>query len=228
MDLFKLQHWRGKNVYIVEEHHHVLLPWSLERLKLKTAPAVLTLDHHTDVLPAFGARVPAGRQSFGCDPETVRRAIADLRHDEHLDFAIRSGLISSATLFSHVNYAENVNPGIEIINFQNLPEYPSTPELRVQLQEYYGHMLEHDYLQKCLGAAEFTPVDGEFILDLDLDYFISNRSVHPENGTLFKSLFEKCHCVTISMERDWVRLLNQDWEKSDAAYFLSELKKILR
>ncbi|MDD4180340.1 MAG: UPF0489 family protein [Victivallaceae bacterium] len=226
MDLFKLQRWRSKNVYIVEEHHQVLLPWSLERLKLKTAPIVLTLDHHTDVLPAFNERIPVEHQQFSRTPDIVRRAIDDLRHDEHLDFAIRSDIISRAVLFSHVNYAENVNPAIKIINFENLPEYPSTPELRVKLQEYYGRVLENDYLQKCLKSAEFLPFEQLFILDIDLDYFISERSIQPENSTIFKMLFEQCHCVTISMERDWVRLLNQDWEKSDADYFLLELKKM--
>ncbi|MEI3003883.1 MAG: hypothetical protein V8T87_04585 [Victivallales bacterium] len=40
-----------KKVYIVEEHHHVLLPWASEREQLGIAPHVLTLDHHTDTLP---------------------------------------------------------------------------------------------------------------------------------------------------------------------------------
>ena len=40
-------------VYEVEDHHHVLLPWAKERARLGVPLHILTLDHHTDTLPAF-------------------------------------------------------------------------------------------------------------------------------------------------------------------------------
>ena len=43
----------GKNIYLAENHHEVILAWAEERKKLETLPSILTLDHHTDTLPAF-------------------------------------------------------------------------------------------------------------------------------------------------------------------------------
>ena len=82
---------------------------------LKTAPHVLTLDHHTDTLRAFTHYdethpAPHERKIDRTDGGALRAAIRDLRHDEQFDFAVENGIISSAAIFSHVNWAENVNP----------------------------------------------------------------------------------------------------------------------
>lgn len=82
---------------------------------LKTAPHVLTLDHHTDTLPAFARydgthAEPHEKRIDRADGEALRRAIRDLRHDEHFDFAVGNGIISSAAIFSHVNFSRDVNP----------------------------------------------------------------------------------------------------------------------
>ena len=227
MVLFNHQQWSSKSVYIVEEHHHVLQPWFLEYHTHQYPLDILTLDHHTDVLTAFAHYQKNSNDLLSKNFETITKAITQLRHDEHLDYAVRLGIVANSIVFSHVNYSQNVNPLIKIVNFQNLPEYPSTPELLVELSEYYGCALESSYLQKCLNAASFKPSDRSFILDIDLDYFKSNRSVHPQNSDIFRLLIEHCICITISMERDWVRLLNQDWEKSDSDYFLHELKYLV-
>lgn len=88
-----------KKVYIVEEHHHVLLPWASEREQLGIAPHVLTLDHHTDTLPEYTHydethETPHEKRIDRRDPRQIEAALKDLRHDEHFDFAIRNDIIS--------------------------------------------------------------------------------------------------------------------------------------
>ena len=39
---------RGKRIFLVEDHHHVLLPWAELRRASSQAFSTLTLDHHTD------------------------------------------------------------------------------------------------------------------------------------------------------------------------------------
>jgi hypothetical protein len=204
---YRREQWGSKTVYIVEEHHHVLIPWAEQ----DAPPHVLTLDHHTDVL--------ASGQHFAEPAEAARR----LRHDEHIDYALRHGIIRSSVIFSTVNHARDYHPGIQIVNFHNHPEYP-TAETRDLLADYYGNALESHFLRQCLDQCTLhTP----YILDIDLDYFKTERSIHPADGAVFAELVRNSLCLTVSREADWVRLLNRDWEQIDADYLESNLAELV-
>ncbi len=206
--MLRKEQWGSKTVYIVEEHHHVLIPWAEQ----PTPPHILTLDHHTDVL--------ASNKTFS----SVEEAVKNLRHDEHIDYALRANIIKSSIIFSTVNYAQNYHPDIQIVNFHNYPEYP-TPENREELAAYYGEAIESHHLRQCLAQCDLqTP----YILDIDFDYFKTKRSIHPQDAAVFLELVANAQCLTVSRETDWVRLLNQDWEKIDADYLEAELKKNLQ
>ena len=43
----------GKDVFIVQDHHHALAPWSRVRSMHEKAPILISLDHHTDSKPAY-------------------------------------------------------------------------------------------------------------------------------------------------------------------------------
>ena len=206
--LCRREQWGSKTAYVVEEHHHVLAPWAEQDGPLH----VLTLDHHTDVL-ASGRHFP-----------TIAEAVAGLRHDQHIDYALRHGIIRSATIFSTVNYAHDYHPDIRIVNFHNHPEYPDDNN-RDLLAAYYGEALESDYLRKCLSECNLK---GPYIFDIDLDYFKTARSIHPQDAAVFFELVRNARFLTVSREADWVRLLNQDWEKIDADYLEKELSDLVR
>jgi hypothetical protein len=44
---------KGKQVFLVDDHHKVLAAWALIRRKLLAAPNLITIDHHTDTREAF-------------------------------------------------------------------------------------------------------------------------------------------------------------------------------
>lgn len=110
--LFKHQNICGKDIYIVEAHHHALAPWALMRRKLNRAPNLLTIDHHTDTHEAFLGHAhletyESGGDSWALASELVKRidwqndhsllwAIERLRHDEHIDAATLSGILNYA------------------------------------------------------------------------------------------------------------------------------------
>lgn len=205
-----------KKVYIVEEHHHVLLPWASEREQLGIAPHVLTLDHHTDTLPEYTHydethETPHEKRIDRRDPRQIEAALKDLRHDEHFDFAIRNDIISSATIFSHVNFSRDVNPRITIIHD------PPPDEERKTLEHYYSRALETEFLENNLKHAPLP--ERPCILDIDLDYFKGEKSIHPQNSSLFMELIQKSAVITISREQDWVRLLNMDFGNRLSGYF---------
>ncbi len=214
-------------VCVVNEHHQVLTPWSELRRKLGTPPAVFTLDHHTDVLPAFGR--------FADGNETLRRKLIDdfdwrsdgsvqealqkLRHDEHIDLAVRSGVISSCRILSHENFTVPAN---EKISVYLPPEWPdgdtmlNKPEI---FRPYADRMLESSFLRNAGFEAE------RWILDIDLDCLLTRRAAMPEDGEYFRYLWSKSELVTISLEHDWVRLLRLPGENITPESLLELLRQ---
>lgn len=209
-----------KVVYLVEDHHHALLPWREICRELGTPPHVLTLDHHIDTLPAF---THFNEVNKVCHPVLVpvEEALPDLRHDEHFDFAVRNGIIRSATIFSHVNFAVDVNPALTIVH------EPPVDETLETLGDYYARILESDFLRKNLQQAPL-PQGLPYILDIDLDCFKGARSIMPEDPTAFRELVCNAAAVTICRERDWVRLLNLDFGKLQYEFFLDKLLALIR
>ena len=207
-------------VYLVEDHHHALVPWREVCRELGTPPHVLTLDHHTDTLPAFTHynEVHGTRHLLRIP---VEEALDDLRHDEHFDFAVRNNLIRSATIFSHVNFAIDVNPTLQIIHDPPPDESPET------LAAYYAKILESDFLRRNLEQAPL-PCTVPYILDIDLDCFKGERSVMPEDPAVFRDLVRNAAAITICRERDWVRLLNLDFGRQQYEFFLSKLLELIR
>lgn len=207
-------------VYLVEDHHHALIPWREISRQLGVPPHVLTLDHHTDTLPAF-----THYNENHSEPHPLRipaeEALEDLRHDEHFDFAVRNHLIRSATIFSHVNFAIDVNPALKIIHDPPVDESPET------LSAYYAKILESDFLQHNLDQAPL-PSGVPYILDIDLDCFKGERSVMPEDPAVFRDLVRNAAAITICRERDWVRLLNLDFGKQQYEFFLNKLLELIR
>lgn len=107
-----------KRVYITYSHHHVVREWFRYR-GLK--PHVLSFDSHTDFNEAFIRVAGNGGlcNSYSRDKhkiflnkhspcKDIEAAIADLNNDEHIDFAIRSGIIKRAFVFSFDEYIDYV------------------------------------------------------------------------------------------------------------------------
>ena len=107
---------RGKKIYIVENHHEVIIPWSEYASNNETAPVLLTFDHHIDTRSAFYRH---SRRLADLEWKTVRAQLIEdvdinesgtitsslerLCNDEHIDLAIQTGMISDAVVFSLIN-----------------------------------------------------------------------------------------------------------------------------
>lgn len=104
---------KGKDVYVVDDHHKALAAWALVRRAEADAPNLITIDHHTDTNEAFhsyahweayrGHEKDQGVHRAGlvaqidwrCD-KSIAKAIVNLRHDEHIDAATYSGTLNNA------------------------------------------------------------------------------------------------------------------------------------
>lgn len=110
---FKRHVIKGKDIYVVDDHHKVLAAWTLARRELDAAPNLITIDHHTDTHEAFLGhahwetyegreedsevfRVGFVAQIDWSSDTSIAEAIGNLRHDEHIDAATCSGVLGDA------------------------------------------------------------------------------------------------------------------------------------
>ena len=113
----------------VDLHHQVLTAWASYRSTLAEAPAVVTFDHHTDTLPAFGraAADEAERRKWIAavdfrEPAAVKAAISRLCHDEHLDLAVKAGIASRSIVVAHADHPGCADSRIQVTADASWPD----------------------------------------------------------------------------------------------------------
>lgn len=113
ISLFNHLSIKGKDVYVVDDHQKAFAAWVLVRRRMDAAPNLITIDHHTDTYEAFlghshweayEERV-ADQETFRLSQvaaidwrtdESVAKAVANLKHDEHIDAATCAGALDHA------------------------------------------------------------------------------------------------------------------------------------
>lgn len=264
--MYKHLNVNGKDVYVVVEHHHVLLPWSIIRGKLDAQPNLITLDHHTDSMPAFnsyrcvtsdGDDIMYEQMLKGLiaqidwrNEDSVYHAINKLKNDEHIQTATLAGIIQFAFI---INLDCSTTPSVEEDNYSrqftanfyrevtgNVIEHIEEPlrPFRYFLPEdgvfeissicaigctklphdadcmrpHYDQVLESVYLDNQLGIAEemansigLKSVEKTpYILDIDLDYFHTDKAINPTDADTFYRLIKNAAAITIATEPRFV------------------------
>lgn len=111
----------NKEIYISEQHHHVLLPWAECRETLLKAPILVTLDHHTDTHSAFlhysyNRRLDEINESLRKqliqdvnfkNKTSMLSAICKLKNDEHIDLSLETDIISKAFIVCYSESYDN-------------------------------------------------------------------------------------------------------------------------
>ncbi len=200
----------------VAEHHHALREWARHRRTVDVPPTLLTFDHHTDTLPAFGraARSEEERREWIAafdyhSDASVDAALALLRHDEHIDLALRAGVVSRAVIIAHADHSGCANPAIQVCADASWPEMQlllNDPSLFRPLADSF---LTSSFLESRLKEAEYEPEPG-FIFDLDCDAILTEKALHPPDSNCLKELLKSAGLITISHEEDWLKLLKLD------------------
>ena len=191
-------------ICVTDWHHGVLDFWAAWQREHRQEVTVLTLDHHTDVVRAYrdeNREVPAGAWQ---EETLVREAIAGLRHDEHFDWAVRSGLINRAFIASHTCATLPANNKLHICCD---PLWPDENALFCEPEKYRplaDSVLESSYLFRQFGEISQY---GRFILDIDCDYILTAKALEPEDSGYLEELLSCAQLITFSLESDWVRLL---------------------
>lgn len=287
--MFEHQTINSKDIYIVEDHHHVLEPWAIYRER-NAAPILVTLDHHTDCNSAFinhsglqiegdSYEVNAHRVAFrkNCideinynDLNTVRSAIGNLKHDEHIDAAIKSSIIEKAFIINYsacsdtpLSFKEEKRieastykmagiPFEENFEVQAPEGYPESTNSMYILDKkcWIGDQTEHPhpcndnctkprydqaiesiYLEDKLntinemvpGLIENNQFTQDYILDIDLDYFHTLKSIQPDKYDIIYSLIRNAKIITIATEHNCVENLKYENEQINSELLLDAL-----
>ena len=182
----------------VSLHHHALLPWAELRRTLAVAPQVITLDFHTDTLSALSRGITAESGSWQND-DILRETVMQLHHDEHFDWALRTGLISRADIIAvSPQVGEYGHPAMQVHALA--PEL--TPDTVLQSPEKIRHLADN-----ALDLLPEIPVNMPYILDVDCDFFLTEQALHIRQDSRFAGWVRHAAMITISTENDWVKLL---------------------
>ncbi|WP_217533030.1 UPF0489 family protein [Vibrio metschnikovii] len=209
MEKISCREFFGKKVYIFEDHATAYYVWAKLSAAANVKPYLITLDHHTDTLPAF---TRAAYDKFSNDWEKVRayeiqllnqinisdeqsiiEATDSLRHDEHIDAAIKSGVIShsfSLQLSDSSGTSSNeVKAYMEIDCIERLysdvkyPEEPYTyslPENKMFIVPPYKSITDQDLLNNKNSVLEDFYLEKQFrIIDSVMLSLGTNRKDKP-------------------------------------------------
>ena len=156
-----------KRVYIVRSHHHAIKEWFRYR---ECGSHLLSFDYHTDFQKAFLRSSCASSSAlFGVRPYTIENhnlllekhigcgdesaleaAVNDLRNDEHIDFAIRSGMIKRAFVFSCIPSTFNDGRVLDV---------PPAPPIVMSADQVQMMMLLNSLAPKVLREATESETD---------------------------------------------------------------------
>lgn len=245
-DIVRFKKVGGKNVYIVENHHEVLIPWAEYASKNKTSPVLLTFDHHMDTRSAFyrysrrvagsGWKIASNRLVSDMninEPSAVKSALERLCNNEHIDFALKKGIISSAVVFSLMgagicrDYANNRICYIDTVCTGNCNK--DSCDDKSQINAYDNVIEGEELLYKLNQINRFIPgffisnkIRKKYILDIDLDCFNTKKSINPIDMSVFYYLVDNAEIVTIAREGYYVELEKRD-EDINEKYLLEKL-----
>jgi hypothetical protein len=186
-----------KDIRCFDLHHQVLEAWEECRVKNGIAPAVLSLDFHTDVLNCARRGVVF--------PENAAQAVEVLHHDEHFDWALRADIISQAVIIALSSCS--VMPEhtrLEVRNSDLVPDMDTMlnePEIFRSTAE---KVLSDSFLIPLL-ADDFPP--QPYILDIDCDYLLCAKALDIEKNSFIDRLAANAQLITLCRENDWVKIL---------------------
>ena len=251
-----------KQLFVVHSHNQVLEAW-------ESCPGanVFSLDYHTDTREAFGNyafwRADSEAKAGRCeDPEarktelmdqkirayldgnsTIRDINDNLKHDEHLDFAVRTRMIGCAFVLAKNRNYQSSNPNVYIAGNQSeymgegIIEYsPScVPGCSKKIHDeecsrlLADSSIEDTVLSVAMTKAEtFHPDFFEnYILDIDCDYFNTERSLRPGTSAVFGELVRKASMITIALEPECVKICRFEGSILDSESILEALTAII-
>lgn len=155
-----------KRVYIVGEHHNVLREWCKYQGQ---GMHLLSFDYHIDFRTAFSSW--NGGDLTEC--ENVEAAIIALAKNEHIDYAIRRGIVKKAFVFSYERYFGEGKVGVKTV-----PDSKAEEDVQAKIDDCFKRMgLPQERLRASLCRNVDNRQDGQIVTENQIVSFPKER--HP-------------------------------------------------
>ncbi|MCP3170224.1 peptide arginase family protein [Myxococcus qinghaiensis] len=185
---------------------------------------------------AMEARLPGMIANLRYDDEaSVMHAIDKLHNDEHVWTAIKARIVSRGFVInlSHGNSSEH-SVLYETSSFCAIGCIKALHDDKCA-SLHSAQVLESVYLDQRLKALDtmaaqdgVLAVEAEpYVLDIDLDYFHSERAIEPDDPTTFYRLVRKAVAVTIATEPTWVKDVREEGSNVTGESLLERMKRHL-
>jgi len=268
---------KGHEVYIFEEHHYALFPWSeIKTNNIEHKFVLFSFDHHTDTHDPFLYYCNCNEKEMKKliseikfnDESSINDAVLKLRNDEHIKTALKTGIFKKAFIISHSNTFDDVPMSVqekermEKVKRHDMEymmqcingDYGITPRAERTYEEseiymppfvaegiyeyggeYDDDVLEDDFLaEKMMILSRMCPdivsaggkIKCDYILDIDLDYFHTMKSINPLSKRIFSQLVKSAKAITIAKETACVELERSE-ETVTSDILLEKLLKLL-
>lgn len=172
----------------------------------------------------------------------LERSVDLLKHDEQIDFAIRKGILDFAQVIQYQGLQEKFSIGEEfpedrILMIQNFCAVGCSKETHdcSCVIEHSNQAIESILLNdRLLQTKEYLTNIGKqnylnkpYILDIDLDYFRTKRSINPEDPTAIYKLIRASAGITIAKESECVLQERLAGEVITSEYLLERILEII-
>ncbi len=234
-------HIHGKLIRIVESHEEVLLDWAEARRAAGRALTLVTLDRHTDTAPALRVDFVDNEDEEPDDAQLARwqkrvlmrfrdaevedldELVKRLENDEHIDAALRLGILDRALIVSSQEgrTGDATTPGAKLVRPECAPDCADAPHGSAACaRRRFDAQLESATLGPALTHLGFeTTPSAPYVLDIDLDTFATRRGLAPDDAAVFHELIRGACLITIAREPEYVSesLDDHDADEIEAA-----------
>lgn len=236
-------------IYVFKCHSDAIIPWAELRRGCAEPARLVSFDSHTDTMLPFlrwGFRaaeasgekeadsrdyIPARveRVDFS-DEESIREAAEDLWHDEHIQAAQQTGIVGDAFIVafgSPPNSPDQRSPRLHYLNgicHYGCHKMPHDESCRIRSADL---AIDDQHLVPLFEshpiAAQVLEGETPLILDIDLDYFLTEQAFRPDKHTLLSALVQRAGIITIATEPAYV----EDCRIDGSITSETSLKKLL-
>ena len=193
---------------------------------------MITFDYHTDLWEPFQSSTESGglrdklvEEINFDDDSSVRKAVDNLGNDEHITTAIRGNIISKAYVVAR-DGDKYKNKCSQYSRCNKEPQYKFCMEHQCDNQDIFVPdwnqlnngiecaVITDDFLRMLLNEIETRDnvnISDDFwkykkyILDIDMDYFISKENFIYDNCIIFYKLIRYADIITIANEEYFVK-----------------------
>lgn len=205
----KILEIENKKIYVVDRHQYTLPIWAYNSLLNNKSYILVSIDYHPDTNPPFWQE--SHYKAILKDDEKANELTNEIIKKRLIGID-RNNINEIIKLPNNLNNDEHINTAMELdylndyhmINCMDKHEYKTGKHYLLK-KEYFSSL--EDEMFKSIG---FNIPKREFILDIDLDFFLKKDSFEIKNDSIIKKLVKDSKIITIARSKKYFEYLKKE------------------